>query len=236
MEKIFKILKESFSDLMTEDAEKTIQSAIELLIAEKVKTKTDEITAKLEVEYAEKVATAENDLKEKLNLYIEKSNEDLINEHLKNIESETKVELAERLYTSIVSTLKESNVNVSIEQTDIIAKLEKEKHELEDSLNEAVKEIEESRKVEMKIKKDAMIAEMTLPLVDTDKERVTSLIENVIGSINDLDVLKEKIEAAIKIVTGKEKETKNEDGKTIEEKFDKTVKPTDKYVPGWFKK
>lgn len=229
---IVAILKEHFNDVMTPEVEKKIKDAIEFAISEKVATEKEKLEVELEEEMEKRVAEGLNDIKERLNTYIETANEELINENLKNIESKTKVELAEKMYGSIISCIKENDMTIAVESKDIIAQLEDEKSKLEESLNTAMSTIEEKVKQIGEFEKAMVIKEMTKNLTDTQIEKVVSMVEHVV--VESIDLFKEKVESAIEIISEKKIDEKTDD-ETLDENFEPKVevKDIDEYAPTW---
>ena len=212
---IVKILKEHFSENLTEEVEGKIKDAFEFAVSEAVSAKEDEIKESLETKMTDEIEVGFNELKEKLNTYIEKANVELIDENLKNIEGKAKVELAESLVAGILTSLKENDMNVAVEQKDIIGQLEEENKKLEASLNETVEKLDEGKKQELEYEKAIALSSMTEKLVDTKKQKIISMLENV--AAKDIDEFKTKVESAIDLIS--EKKVDDEDD-IIDENFD----------------
>jgi len=221
---IVQILKEHFNDHMTDEIAESIKTAFELGISEKVSEEKTKIKETLEEEYKVKFEQSVIDLEEKLNTYIEKANVELIDENLKQEESKAKVELAEKLVDGILSTIKENNLEIAVEDKDIIKQLEEEKAQLEKSLNDSVDDITESKKEKLELEKAIAVLTMTEALTDVDTEKVVSMIEHV--ECRDIDDFKTKLETSIKLV----EETKETKDDVIEENFD-TKTPLDDFLP-----
>lgn len=225
---IIEILKEHFKDVMTEEIEKKIKDKIELSISERVTIEKEKIEKELEEQMKNEVDSGIAELSERLNIYIDKANEELIDENLKNIESKTKVELAEAIFNGVVKTIKENNMNIAIEEKEIIKQLEGEKTKLEESINEQVKEIEESQKQIFEYEKALAVKDLTESLTDVQTEKVIAMVKNVI--VEDIEDFKSKVSTAIEMIDEKKDDDKKYD--VFEENFDDNKStPVDIYLP-----
>lgn len=231
---VIEILKEHFAENMTPEVEKKIKDALDLSISEKVSVKTKEIEKKLEEDMQKEIDEKVKDIKEKLNTYIEMANEEIINENLSNIQSKTKIELAEKIISGVTTVLKENDMTIAIEQKDMIKVLEDEVEKLGKDLNEAIKEISESKKQSFEHEKAIVFLESTKDITDTQKEKLMDMLENVV--VEDIDEFKEKLETGMSIITEK-KEDKKKDDEILDESFkqkkSENEKHLDQYRPKW---
>ena len=229
--KVIDILKEHFADVMTPEVEKNITTSIELMISEKVSEKEESLKEKIQEDLQKEFDKKYNDLVEKIDTYIEKVNDEIIDENLKNVEMKTKVELAEKLYTSVINVIKENDMNIAVESKNIIKQQEEEIAKLEESLNDSLKKIEESKKEKFEFEKAIAFKTLTENLTDTDEEKVCKMVENI--SVADIDDFKEKVNVAIGMITEK-KDLKSEDDDVLDENFDNLdSKETDEFFPSW---
>lgn len=235
---IMTVLKEHFSDVMTPEVEKKIKDAIDLMVSEKVSEKTEEIKAILEEEKKLEIQVELEELEERLDTYITKANEELIDEHLKNVESKTKVEIAESIYTSVIKALQENDMNIAVEQKDIISQLEEENKKLENSLDESIQSAEYLKKTNAEYEKAVVFTSMTESLTDTQKDKVMNMIKNVITE--DIEDFKAKVKTSMELINehvNDDKDLNEKDDKDLDEKFDKKVVKslTEEYLPEWLK-
>lgn len=231
---IIKILKEHFEENLTEEVEDKIKTAFEFAISEKVEAKKDEIRKELEEEAKVEVETGLNDLVEKLDLYIEKANEEFIDENLKSMEVGAKVELAENIISGVMTTLKENNMEVIVDDKQLVNTLETENKRLEKSLDEAMESLDEKRKQELEYEKAIAVMTMSESLTDTQKEKLNEMMESI--TVGNIDEFKSKIDTAITLIKESDDET-NSDDEVIDENFtpaDETNKELSEFAPKWY--
>lgn len=229
---IAKVLKKHFSENLTEDIEKEINDVFEVIVAEKVAEKKKDIEAEVREEFAEKFEDYKDELEEKITTYIDKANEEFINENMKEVESATKVQLAEGLVSGVLTAIKEHNMNISIEDKDVIKTLEDDNKRLEESLNEAMEKVEEAKLQDIEKDKAIVVLKLTESLSEIQKQKVISIVEDV--NTTNIDKFKEKVESAISVI--KESVIKESDDSDFDENFDEPKvekKSTDKYVPNF---
>lgn len=220
---IIEILKEHFADHMTPDIETNIKKALDVLVAEKIADKQDEIRLELEEEMKQEVQDNMDELIEKLDTYTEEASEELINENLENIEQKAKVEIAENFIEGILKVFKENNMNIEQDDKNIVEQLEAENKKTEDSLNSTMSDLIESKKQIQEYEKAMAVISLTKELTETEAEKVVSIVENI--KFTDLDSFKDSIENAITIVTEKSNDDENNnDNDELIEKEDKTKK------------
>lgn len=231
---IIKILKEHFEENLTEEVEDKIKTAFEFAISEKVEAKKDEIRKELEEEVKTEVDSGLNDLVEKLDLYIEKANEEFIDENLKSMEVGAKVELAENIISGVMTTLKENNMEVVADDKQLVNTLETENKRLEKSLNEAIESLDEKRKQELEYEKAITMITMSESLTDTEKEKLNGMVESI--NVVDIDDFKSKIHTAITLIKESDDDLKSDDD-VIDENFTPPKdenKELSEFAPKWY--
>lgn len=231
---IIKILKEHFEDHLTEEIEDKIKTAFEFVISEKVEAKKGEIRKELEEEVKTEVDTGLNDLVEKLDLYIEKANEEFIDDNLKSMEVGAKVELAENIISGVMTTLKENNMEVMADDKQLVNTLETENKRLEKSLDETMESLDEKRKQELEYEKAIAVMTLSESLTDTQKEKLNGMMESIV--VTDLDEFKSKVDTAIVLIKESD-ESIDEDDEVIDENFTPPANENEElseFAPKWY--
>lgn len=226
---IIEILKKHFKEHMTDEISESIQTSFDLAVSEKVSVQKEKLIEEYDAELKENTETGLIELEEKLDTYINKANEELIDENLGNIESKSKVELAGKLVEGILNTLKENDMNIAIEDKDIIKQLETENAKLEESVNRSVEETTEAKKEIFEHEKAVAILNMTKNMTDTEIETISSMVEHV--NVSTIDDFKEKVKTSIDLVI-KESDDKSKE-ESLEENFSKKNSELSEFTPKW---
>lgn len=155
-----------------------------------VSVKVEEISASLEEKYNTELAEAVDDLENKVSDYLEIFTEEYMTENELAIENGIKAEMAESLITSLRDIFMEHNVDIPDEKVDIVESLTSRIVELEEDLNESIKEKIESKKLIESYEKTKVLDELSEDLDDVSREKFKKLTEHV--SFKDENSFKEK--------------------------------------------
>ena len=161
-----------------------------------VKTRIKEQTKILEAQYEEKLASEKETIKEamteKVDSYLNYVVEEWMKENELAVERGIRTEIAEDFITGLKDLFKEHYIDVPEEKYNVLDDLTNQNKKLEDKLNEQIeKNVELSKKVS-DADRHSIVAEISDDLADTEKEKFTSMAENV--EYDSADKFREKLE------------------------------------------
>ena len=161
-----------------------------------VKTRIKEQTKILEAQYEEKLESEKETIKEamteKVDSYLNYVVEEWMKENELAVERGIRTEIAEDFITGLKGLFKEHYIDVPEEKYNVLDDLTNQNKKLEDKLNEQIeKNVELSKKVS-DAARHTIVAEISDDLADTEKEKFTSMAENV--EYDSADKFREKLE------------------------------------------
>ena len=161
-----------------------------------VKTRIKEQTKILEAQYEEKLASEKETMKEamteKVDSYLNYVVEEWMKENELAVERGIRTEIAEDFITGLKDLFKEHYIDVPEEKYNVLDDLTNQNKKLEDKLNEQIeKNVELSKKVS-DADRSSIVADISDDLADTEKEKFTSMAENV--EYDSADKFREKLE------------------------------------------
>ena len=161
-----------------------------------VKTRIKEQTKILEAQYEEKLTSEKETIKEamteKVDSYLNYVVEEWMKENELAVERGIRTEIAEDFITGLKDLFKEHYIDVPEEKYNVLDDLTNQNKKLEDKLNEQIeKNVELSKKVS-DADRATIVAEISDDLADTEKEKFTSMAENV--EYDSADKFREKLE------------------------------------------
>ena len=161
-----------------------------------VKTRIKEQTKILEAQYEEKLESEKETIKEamteKVDSYLNYVVEEWMKENELAVERGIRTEIAEDFITGLKDLFKEHYIDVPEEKYNVLDDLTNQNKKLEDKLNEQIeKNVELSKKVS-DADRSSIVAEISDDLADTEKEKFTSMAENV--EYDSADKFREKLE------------------------------------------
>ena len=161
-----------------------------------VKTRIKEQTKILEAQYEEKLESEKETIKEamteKVDSYLNYVVEEWMKENELAVERGIRTEIAEDFITGLKGLFKEHYIDVPEEKYNVLDDLTNQNKKLEDKLNEQIeKNVELSKKVS-DADRATIVAEISDDLADTEKEKFTSMAENV--EYDSADKFREKLE------------------------------------------
>ena len=186
-----KALVSSDADLSEEFKDKAVT-----IFETAVKTRIKEQTKILEAQYEEKLASEKETMKEamteKVDSYLNYVVEEWMKENELAVERGIRTEIAEDFITGLKDLFKEHYIDVPEEKYNVLDDLTNQNKKLEDKLNEQIeKNVELSKKVS-DADRHSIVAEISDDLADTEKEKFTSMAENV--EYDSADKFREKLE------------------------------------------
>ena len=168
---------------------------------------------RLESEYAqnleEEVTDVQNDLVEKVNGYLDYVVENWMKENEVAVTQGLRTEIAEDFMTSLQSVFKEHYIEVPEGKVDLVDELNEQVNELEDTLNKTTQDNIDLHSKVQSYERNEVVRDMSEGLVETDAEKLASLVEDI-----EFDN-KENFE--IKVKTVKESYFKSEVNESVDE-------------------
>ena len=161
-----------------------------------VKTRIKEQTKILEAQYEEKLESEKETIKEamteKVDSYLNYVVEEWMKENELAVERGIRTEIAEDFITGLKDLFKEHYIDVPEEKYNVLDDLTNQNKTLEDKLNEQIEKNVELSKQVSDADRSSIVAEISDDLADTEKEKFTSMAENV--EYDSAEKFKEKLE------------------------------------------
>ena len=161
-----------------------------------VKTRIKEQTKILEAQYEEKLASEKETIKEamteKVDSYLNYVVEEWMKENELAVERGIRTEIAEDFITGLKDLFKEHYIDVPEEKYNVLDDLTNQNKTLEDKLNEQIEKNVELSKQVSDADRSSIVAEISDDLADTEKEKFTSMAENV--EYDSAEKFREKLE------------------------------------------
>lgn len=165
----------TLSDAFKDKAETIFEAAIKSKLSEEI----DRLEAKYEEELAEEIQTTKTDLVEKVDSYLNYVVEQWVEDNKLAIQSGLRTEIAENFMNKMKDLFTESYVDVPESKVDLVDELAAENQELEEKLNTATGQaIAMAEELEV-LQRNAVIAEASTGLAETQVEKLKSLVEDV---------------------------------------------------------
>lgn len=211
-------LVESEATLSEEFKEKTA-----IIFEAAVKSKLSEEVDRLETQYAEELAeevsSVKGDLVEKVDSYLNYVVESWMDDNKVAVQNGLRTEIAETFMDKMKDLFTESYIDVPESKVDLVDELAEQVSELEEKLNSQTGDaIKLSEELEV-LKRDAIIAEASRGLADTQVEKLKGLVE---GIDFDEDTFAQKVGIIIESHFAKEPSA-NEEVEVVSEDVDQTV-------------
>jgi hypothetical protein len=138
---------------------------------------------RLESEYAqnleEEVTDVQNDLVEKVNGYLDYVVENWMKENEVAVTQGLRTEIAEDFFTSLQSVFKEHYIEVPEGKVDLVDELNEQVNELEDTLNKTTQDNIDLHTKVQSYERNEVVRDMSEGLVETDAEKLASLVEDI---------------------------------------------------------
>jgi ribosome-binding protein aMBF1 (putative translation factor) len=174
---------------LSEDFKAKATMVFEAAVNEAASAKAAEIAEQLEEEFevklTESVNEAMEEIVENLDSYLDYIVSEWMEENAVAIESGIKVEMAESFMEGLKTLFAEHNVEIDEETVDVVAALEEQVAELEETANGVINENIELAKMVASLQADQVFNEISEGLTVSQKERLRVLSEKL--DVNDLD-------------------------------------------------
>jgi len=161
-----------------------------------VKTRIKEQRKILEAKYEEKLSAEKETIKEamvaKVDAYLNYVVEEWMKENELAVERGIRTEIAEDFITGLKDLFKEHYIDVPEEKYNVLDDLTNQNKKLEDKLNEQIEKNVDLTKKVSNADRSSIVAEVSDDLAETEKEKFTSMAENV--EYDSADKFREKLE------------------------------------------
>jgi hypothetical protein len=180
MKKLFESLKEQLdSEVFTDELQEEIQAAYDIAVNEGIKEGLVAKTTELEEKAAAEMVEFKEETEDRLNDYLKYAAEQYLSKNEIAIQSEVKVDIAEKVLEGVKTILKECNIEFTQDDVDAISELEGKLAEAKEEKDELIKENIDLKKASFKSEQDKVFAEKTSDLAESDVEKVTDLLEGL---------------------------------------------------------
>lgn len=170
-EDVMKGFTEAFQESVKKKAVELAESHIT-----QISEKADQLVAE---GITQGVESAEDALAESIEKYLDHISQEWLNENKVEVEKSIKSDLFESMFGELKRVFVEHNVSVPTESIDVVAELEAELAESKEETEGLFNKLTEANVSLNKIKKETAIKEATANLTESQKEKVTALVEGV---------------------------------------------------------
>ena len=175
--------KEDIDDIFGTDLDEAFREKAETIFSAAVNAKVIAETARIEEEFEAKLDAIKKEIEEdtatRVDHYLNYVTEEWVKDNEVAIESNFKVEIAENLMSGLKKLFVENHIEVSDEKLDVAAELATSLEESEAKLNEEIESKIALQKVVEDYQRKDVILEASDGLVDTQKEKLQSLVEGI---------------------------------------------------------
>lgn len=152
---------------------------LEAVVSEKVKSLKEQLESEKEQQLAEAVEANKAEMEEQVNKYLDYVVSEWVEENRLAIESGIRMEIAESFINGMKSLFENHYIEVPEGKEDILESTLSKVDSLEEDLNEQI-ELTASLKAEIaQFKKSRVLAQESANLTETQKEKLSSLVEDV---------------------------------------------------------
>ncbi len=162
----------------------------EAAIKSKLSNEIDRLEEKYNEELAEEISTTKADLVEKVDSYLNYVVEQWMEDNKVAVQAGLRTEIAEKFMNNLKDLFVESYIDVPESKVDLVDELAGEVEELESKLNESTGKIIEMTDELENFKRDAIIAEASKDLAETQVEKLKSLVADIDFNDNFADKVK----------------------------------------------
>ena len=190
-------MKEDVSELfgseeLTEEFKEKTAVLFEAAVNARVIAETTRIEEEYEVKLHEEVEAVTETLKEQIDQYLSYCAEQWLADNKVAIESSLRNEITEQFIAGLHNLFQENYMSVPEEQTDVVEALAEKVAELEDKLNDQIKDNIELTDVLEQYTKEEILDEVSEGLALTQVEKLRTLSEGV--DFDSVDSYKKKLE------------------------------------------
>lgn len=176
-------LSDEFKESVGSVFEQAVKESVEIekaKIVEEYEKKLDEEKAALDTKYQAKVDTyVAEEVMPQINKYLDYSVAEFVKENKVAMVDTLKVESAEAFLKGMAGLTESFNVKLPEGQADVVKALEKKLAEADARFNETLTQKNELQEAVNKVKMDAIVAEQTKDLTDSQKEKFVQAVAKV---------------------------------------------------------
>lgn len=209
----------NLTDEQQEAFKKVFESAVikhSTTVAEShITTISESAEAKVEELVKEGVEAAESKLQEEYTKFVQTLGAQWLEENKVAIDRGIKVDLFESMFAGLKELVIEHNVVLPEESVDVVAEMEQELQEANDETTKLFEANVQLRKENEAMKREKVVAEKTAKLTESQREKVTSLLEGV--AFDEGFAAKVEYMATMAEATTEEKEAITESLNTVED-------------------
>jgi hypothetical protein len=164
---------------LSEEFQEKARTIFETAIKTKVAEMKEEVQKQYEESLTEEVANLKSELTERVDSYLEYVAQEWLTENQLSVEQGLKTEMTESFLTGMKSLFEEHYVTIPEEKYDVLNSMVEKLDEMEDKLNEQInKNIALNKRLAESVA-DVILADVSEGLALSQKDKFTSLAENV---------------------------------------------------------
>ena len=164
---------------LSEEFQEKARTIFEAAIKTKVAEMKEEVQKQYEESLTEEVANLKSELTERVDSYLEYVAQEWLTENQLSVEQGLKTEMTESFLTGMKSLFEEHYVTIPEEKYDVLNSMVEKLDEMEDKLNEQInKNIALNKRLAESVA-DVILADVSEGLALSQKDKFTSLAENV---------------------------------------------------------
>ena len=164
---------------LSEEFQEKARTIFETAIKTKVAEMKEEVQKQYEESLTEEVANLKSELTERVDSYLEYVAQEWLTENQLSVEHGLKTEMTESFLTGMKSLFEEHYVTIPEEKYDVLNSMVEKLDEMEDKLNEQInKNIALNKRLAESVA-DVILADVSEGLALSQKDKFTSLAENV---------------------------------------------------------
>ena len=164
---------------LSEAFKKKATTILETRFNQMVRDEKSRLNDLYESQLNEEVESVRSDLTEKLDSYLDYASEEWFNENRIAVESGIRNEISESFMTGLYKLLEDHSMNLPEDQVDVLEQVASQKKELETRFNKTVSESLVMKKQLTSLIKEKVLNTVCDGLADTEKEKISDLVENV---------------------------------------------------------
>jgi len=194
---------------VTDEQKEKFAIKLEAVLSEKTRSIEEELSAKKDEEVATGITEATDAMEENINKYLEYVVTEWMEDNKLAVETGLKAEITESFISGLKDLFESSYIEMPEGKQDVLASTESKVSKLTDDLNESIETITTLKSQIEKFEKSQVVVECSEGLTDTQKEKLSSLVEDIDFSSKDA------YESKVKTIRESffKKESLNEDGK-----------------------
>lgn len=191
--KTFESIEKMFADetTLTEEFKTKATGLFEALVTAAVAAEREAIEAEVAEAAVEHILNNEKELTEQVDKYLDYIAEQWLETHQASVDSALKVEMADSFFAGLRKLYEEHYVTLPEGGTDVVAELNAKIDELKDELNATIEAGVEVTEEVVSLRKNALLAEVSVGLALTESEKLVTLCADV--AFEDEATFKDKI-------------------------------------------